>query len=173
MQWNMGHLITLLARRSQMCVSGLLRPYNLTASELPFYMTLLQGDGLTQEQLTVRVCVDKAATARAVKSLEHKGLLTRRQDPADRRQNLVFLTQLARDLEDTVRGALLQFNLQLTQGIDPQALEQAQAVLENLEKNFSSFLYSSERGGKIHEEKESHRTHRGGKHHAGTKHGKA
>lgn len=68
-----GRLINLLARKSQGYITDLMRPFGLTAAEQPFFMALLHNEGVTQERLTSLVGVDKAATARTVKSLEEKG----------------------------------------------------------------------------------------------------
>lgn len=93
MKRPMGRMITLLGRKSQRCIGEALRKHGLTAAEEPFFMSLQHHDGATQEELTALVCVDKAATARAVKSLEDKGILFRTQDEHDRRQNRVCLTE--------------------------------------------------------------------------------
>ena len=49
---------------------------NLISSvgEEPYFMVLAQNDGLTQDELTKIVKVDKAATARRIRSLEKKKL---------------------------------------------------------------------------------------------------
>lgn len=137
MDRNIARMITLLARKSQSYIGGALSKYDLTAAEQPFFMALQRYEGVTQEELTAMVCVDKAATARAVKSLEEKGFLIRIQDQNDRRQNLVYPTDKARQLGSAVKSELLHFNDLLTDGIDPQNLEQVFAALLKMEENFS------------------------------------
>lgn len=140
MERSIGRMITLLARKSQSYISCALSKYNLTAAEQPFFMALQRYEGVTQEDLTALVCVDKAATARAVKSLEKKGFLIRRQDPSDKRQNLVYPTDQARQLGGAVKHELLHFNSLLTEGIDPQDLKQVYGALLKMEENFSRIL---------------------------------
>lgn len=48
-------------------------------------MVLAQNDGLTQDELTKIVKVDKAATARRIRSLEKKEIVFRKTDPEDKR----------------------------------------------------------------------------------------
>ena len=93
-----GRVLTRLARKCQIAVGNALHQYNLTAAEEPFLMAILNHEGFSQEELTVYVGVDKAATARAVRSLEEKGYLTRVQDPRDKRQNRVYPTDKAREV---------------------------------------------------------------------------
>lgn len=139
MERSIGRMITLLARKTQCYFGGALDKYDLTAAEQPFFMTLRRQEGLTQEELTAIVCVDKAATARAVKSLEKKGYLTRRQDPQDRRQNRIYPTQRAKEIGEAVSQELLAFNAKLTQGIAREDLDVVYAALLKMEENFAGF----------------------------------
>lgn len=145
MDRSIARMITLLARKSQSYLGFALSKYNLTAAEQPFFMALQKYEGVTQEELTALVCVDKAATARVVKSLERKGFLIRIQDQQDKRQNLVYPTDKAKQLGNAVKSELLHFNRLLTDGIDPQILEQVHIALLKMEENFSTILNDKNR----------------------------
>lgn len=134
---SIARMIMLLARKSQSYIGSALSKYNITAAEQPFFMAIQHHKGVTQEELTALVCVDKAATARAVKSLEEKGFLTRIQDEHDRRQNRVYATNMAIQLADAVYSELLQLNDLLTQGISPEEIDIIFAGLQKMEQNFS------------------------------------
>lgn len=128
-------IIAILARKNQVYMSNVLEEYDITIAELPFFMALIDHQGLTQEELTTIVCVDKAATARAVKSLEQKGYLKRVKDKEDSRQNRVYPTKEAKLLKETIKSEILSFNNQLTQGIDTQILELIYDGLQKMEEN--------------------------------------
>jgi len=81
---SIGRLINLLARKSQMYLGKVLSQYNLRQQKSRFLWLCKNREGITQEELTSIVCVDKAATARAVRSLEEKGYLLRIQDEKDK-----------------------------------------------------------------------------------------
>ncbi len=152
---SIARMITLLARQSQSCIGSALHKYHITAAEQPFFMAIQHHKGVTQGELTALVCVDKAATARAVKSLEKKGFLTRIQDEDDRRQNRIYPTDAALQLAGSVRGELIQFNELLTQGIFPEEIDIIFAGLLKMEKNLSNLTNSktaaSENGGQRNE----------------------
>lgn len=137
MERSIGRMITLLARKTQGYFSTALNKYDLTAAEQPFFMALRRFEGLTQEELTAIVCVDKAATARAVKSLEKKGYLIRRQDQRDRRQNRIYPTELAKEIGGAVGQELLNFNAMLTQGIPQKDLDTVYSALLKMEENLA------------------------------------
>lgn len=152
MDKSIGRMITLLARKSQGYLSGALSRHNLTVMEQPFFMALQHYEGITQEELTVIACVDKSATARAVKSLEEKGYLIRVQDKQDKRQNRIYPTITAKQLGETVRNELLHFNDLLTQGIEPENLDLVYEALLKMEENLTDILNDKrmpiKRGGK-------------------------
>lgn len=131
-------MITLLARRSQFYIGNILKKYDLSVAEQPFFMTLQQYEGITQEELTALVCVDKAVTTRVVRSMEEKGYLVRIQDEKDRRQNRIYPTDKARELGPKVKAELLRFNGQLTEGFDDQSLEQLYDSLLKIEENLKN-----------------------------------
>lgn len=132
--------ITFLARKSQSCIGSALSKYNITTAEYPFFMAIQYNKGLTQEELTEIVCVDKAATARAVRSMEEKGFLIRVQDERDRRQNRIYATEKTMQLADAVNSELLRFNDLLTQGISAENVDIILAGLQKMEQNVSDLL---------------------------------
>lgn len=137
MNKSIGRLINLLARKSQIYLGKVLSQYNLTAAEEPFFMAMQHYEGMTQEELTAIVCVDKAATARAVKTLEEKGYLLRMQDEKDKRQNRVYPTEKAKEIGKEVRGELMKFNKLLTQDMKEEDIDKLYSFLFQLEKNIN------------------------------------
>lgn len=139
MHGSIARTIARVTRKNQAYLARVLMKYDLTVAEQPFFMALQYREGVTQEELTAMVCVDKAATARAVRSLEEKGFLRREQDESDRRQNRLYPTEQADELAVYVRDELMRFNRLLTKGIDPEALETVQDVLRQMEQNLTEW----------------------------------
>ncbi|MBR5791547.1 MAG: MarR family transcriptional regulator [Ruminiclostridium sp.] len=131
-----GRVLTRLARKCQIAVGNALQQYNLTAAEEPFLMSVLNNEGLTQEELTAYVGVDKAAASRTVRSLEEKGFLVRVQDPKDKRQNRVYPTDKAREVGPKVRKELYKINLALTEDLTQEEDDQVYHLLVRIEENF-------------------------------------
>lgn len=131
-----GKVLTRLARKCQIAGTNALQKYNLTAAEEPFLMATLNHEGFSQEELTLLVGVDKAATARAVRSLEEKGYLRRVQDPRDKRQNRVYPTEKAKKTGPLVKQELASINLALTQGLSREENDQLYALLKRIDADF-------------------------------------
>lgn len=127
-----------VARKAQLCIAYCLAPFGITAAEEPFFMAAMYHRGSTQEELTAMIGVDKAATARAIRSLESKGYLTRQQDPMDRRQNRVFATELAHKIAADVQKELLRLNQEILKGLPEQDLSILSNGLYLMEKNLAA-----------------------------------
>ena len=131
-----GRVLTRLARKCQIAVGNALQQYNLTAAEEPFLMSVLNNEGLTQEELTAYVGVDKAAASRTVRSLVEKGFLFRVQDPKDKRQNRVYPTDKAKEIGPLVRKELYKINLALSADLSQEEDDQVYHLLVRIDEHF-------------------------------------
>jgi DNA-binding MarR family transcriptional regulator len=75
-----------------------LEPYGIDGRELAVLNALTGHDPLSQQQLARRLEVDRTTMVTLIDGLQRKALLERRPDPADRRKNLVALTDAGRDV---------------------------------------------------------------------------
>ena len=73
MRKSIGRFVSILHRHSQIYINYALKDYDISASEYIFLMHLYHQEGMTQDELSNRILIDKAATARAIHSLIGKG----------------------------------------------------------------------------------------------------
>lgn len=135
---SIGRVIAILNRYSHMYFSNALRHLNIGSSEHIFLIHLLKQDGITQEDLSARVLIDKAATARAVKTLEEKGYVRREADAVDKRAKKVYCTDKARACHEEVQGIFTQWTEILSAGIPQEHIEMTVSVLERMMGNARS-----------------------------------
>lgn len=64
--------------------------YNVTRSEIPFLLTLLKTDGVTQEYLSRLYDLNEGTVTRALARLEKKELVERVPNPKDRRKKWFY-----------------------------------------------------------------------------------
>lgn len=83
-----------------------LEPYGIDGRELAV-LDFLGGPGsLSQREVARRFGIDRTTMVALIDSLERKGLVERRPDPADRRRNVVEPTETGRrTLADAIRAA--------------------------------------------------------------------
>ena len=134
MDKNIGFEIALLARSISLKMSEVLKPFGIKAGEQPFMAQLYRQDGMTQEELTALVRVDKSVTTKTLKALEAKGLILREPNEKDGRSKRVFLTKEAEGLRAPFRKALEEFGDRLTAGLDAKELNAAIACIESMQK---------------------------------------
>ena len=135
MEKNIIRMISVLYRKSQACLSIILSRYNISTAEVPFLMILSKSDGAYQEELASQANTDKAAAARALKSLNEKGYVTRIQDESDRRQNRVYLTASAKQILPAVSEEIFAFSRLLAEDIDEKSFDTVFSALMKMEEN--------------------------------------
>lgn len=138
MEGSITKRIIFMARKIQLCIGERLSGFEITAAEEPFFMAIQRNAGATQEELTELVGVDKAATTRAVRSLENKGYLIRKQDEKDRRQNRVYPTDAVFRIGDLLHNELLCLNDELVKGLSEEQLLVLSEALSVIEDNLSA-----------------------------------
>ncbi len=105
---------------------------------LPVWLVLisLKSQRLAnQRALAEAVGIQEATLTHHLNSMETKGLLTRRRDPANRRVHVVELTPEGDALFARLRTAAMAFDERLRAGLSAAELEQFEAVLDRLHDN--------------------------------------
>jgi len=91
--------------------------------------------GQTQDQMIDEIHYDKAVMTRTMQSLESKGYVVRRTNPADSRSYIFSLTKKAHDLKPTLLNILEYWNDGLKKGIDKTKFEIANKALSQIANN--------------------------------------
>lgn len=129
---NIGRLVSILHRQSQIYMNFALRDFDISSAEYAFLMCLYRTDGLTQEELSSYLYIDKSATHRAIKSLEEKGYVRRVKDRADKRYNRVYLSDKAKTYKDEIRQRVWRWSEFLQEDLETETIETVLAVLEKM-----------------------------------------
>lgn len=93
--------ITKIAREAEKLVLFSLREDGVGTAEIDLIHALRHNPGCTQARLAELLHADKAAIARRTKNLETKGFLIRKDDPTDRRSQLLYPTEKAETLKSS------------------------------------------------------------------------
>ena len=75
----------------------MLAPIGINGQEAVVLRAIDGPEPLSQGEVARRMGIDRTTMVALIDELEHKGLVQRRQDPADRRKNVVALTGAGRD----------------------------------------------------------------------------
>jgi DNA-binding MarR family transcriptional regulator len=96
---NIGFLVNDISRLISTEYNKIMKPLGLTRAQWRVIVHLHRVDGLTQSDLAELLDVGKVSVGGLIDRLEHSGWVERRDDPQDRRTNLVFLTKKGRAIE--------------------------------------------------------------------------
>lgn len=102
-------------------------------------------DGITHDQLTEKIGVDKAATTRAIVKLEESGYVKRIQDTKDKRKYFIFLTDYAKANREDIINTSRKWEKELTEQLTQEELEQFYYLFRKVTNRPLEELFSEER----------------------------
>jgi len=97
-------------------------------------------DGCSQQYIATQTDRDKPSTTRLLDTLEKDGYITRKNDPSDKRINLIFLTDKGRELEAKVNPIISQTLSQASEGLEPEEIKIIKSAFEKVYQNITSLL---------------------------------
>ncbi len=86
-------LIIMIARGQTTYLNHKLNEWGINSTQLHLLYEISHQNDLNQERISTRCNINKGAAARSIRKLEEKGLVTRKIDDDNRRQNKVSLTE--------------------------------------------------------------------------------
>lgn len=99
-------------------------------------LTLLSSqDGLSQREIADRLEVEGPTLIPIIDKMESKGLLTRKVDPDDRRNNRIFLTPITDSKWDSLVNCSMNVRKASVKGIPDDQVKAVLKVLETISKN--------------------------------------
>ena len=137
---TIGRFIAMLYRMSLIYLGKELPGVNIGAGQYIFLAELFDEEGLSQDELTRKVYVDKANTARALKRLEAAGYVRRRPDRNNRRIKRAFLEPSALEIQDEFWGIITGWSEIITRDIPKERRELLLKDLKTMADNAAAHL---------------------------------
>lgn len=132
-----AHLVKDATRSFQRSLQMRLARYDVPFGHWTFLRALWERDGLTQKQLSDEVGVMEPTTLMAVRAMEARGWVQRRQR-ADNRKNVhVYLTDCGRALKDTLVPLAEEVNATGAKGLTADEIAVARRVLLTMITNLA------------------------------------
>lgn len=101
-----GKYLSIINRKGNVFITKEISKFGIGSGQVMFLMELYKKDGISQEELSEVLNIDKATTCRAIKKLEEAEFLTRVKDKNDKRAYKLYLTQKSKDMEESIRDVL-------------------------------------------------------------------
>ena len=132
-------LIIMIARGQTTYLNHKLNDWGINSTQLHLLFEISHHDDLNQEKISSRCNINKGAAARSIRKLEEKGLVTRKIDDDNRRQNKVSLTEKGQKTLDASIHYLKSFEEEVFSGdiIEKNEMQKAlkDMVIRTIELN--------------------------------------
>jgi len=135
-----GYRAARIFRTSACLLDRELAVLGLCHGQIPYLVTLLENEGSTQDELAAHIRVNRAATARTLKGMEKAGLVTRKENPENRRQNLVYLTDKSKEVIEDVLAILDAHNNRMLNGFSKEEKALLLSLMDRVIDNVDSAI---------------------------------
>jgi MarR family transcriptional regulator, organic hydroperoxide resistance regulator len=136
---RLAHLVRDAARAFHKALQTRLAEHDVPFGHWTFLRILWESDGLTQKELSERAGVMEPTTFAAMKAMEVRGYIVRRQLPTNKKNVYVYLSDKGRAMKERLVPLAEETNSVSTEGIPPAAIKTTRRVLlamiENLAKD--------------------------------------
>jgi len=109
--------------------------HGLTGSQWRVIVALSVKEGMNQKEIAEMIFLETPTLVSAIDKMEKNGLVERRADPKDRRNNKIFLTKKSKLLIEPVVDFILDFRKLITKNVSAKDLEICKEVLRKITKN--------------------------------------
>lgn len=132
---NVGKWISVLHRQFIVYVNHAVKDLNMNSSEFMYLMNLYENEGISQEELSQILMIDKAATARAIKNLIEHGYVTKVRSDVDKRAYCLHLTDKAHSIQEEVKEVMYKWNCMLSCDLEDVCLDHVISGLKQMSEN--------------------------------------
>lgn len=109
--------------------------FDITAEQLKMLVVLWEEDGKTQNELGESVGKFKTSVTKLIDGLEKRKLIRRASHPTDRRSNIIYLTQLGKNIKKQLIPIIEETLEEAHKNISNDKLIVFTEVLREMEKN--------------------------------------
>ncbi|HEY5586641.1 MAG TPA: MarR family transcriptional regulator [Ruminiclostridium sp.] len=112
--------------------NGKLENEGLNGYQHSYILKICKNPGISQEQLSKMIYINKSNVTRQLTLLEQKGFITRIPSEKDKRIMQIFPTQKASDVYPKVHALLVEWNAFLTEDFTEEELQHLNSMMEHM-----------------------------------------
>ena len=111
-------------------INSILKDLNVTLSDFAFLNILYHENNLTQDNLAKKVQYNNATVTRSLIRLEKRGFIKRNQNINDKREKIVQLTPIGREVTQDVIHKLEEYDQHTLRDFDDEEIENCKRFLK-------------------------------------------
>ncbi len=128
----LGKLVGLISKSFTYYVNQELKSLEINETQLSYLIEIKFHKGINQHEVASNCNIDKGAVARSLRKLEEQGLILRKVDDENRRQNNIFLTEKGNETLEKSKEILDKWDFEIYEGINQKDKEKTHEVLKKL-----------------------------------------
>lgn len=132
--------MALIVRHCRTFSEKKLKEYDLSFGEQVIMMFLTSHENVNQDTISKTYLMDKSVIAKTLNRLEQKEIIVRKQNPENKRENLISLTQSAKEILEKMQMILEEWNSILYSGMSLEDTETYNRLTKKVEENIEQFL---------------------------------
>ena len=136
---SLGKWISIVYRYAHTFFDKKLAHANVSSGLVPFIYHIFRSDGLSQDELSEKIGIDKTTTARAIKTLVNLDYVSRNHDTADKRIYRLYLTAKGRALIPEIKEVMAEWTSVISHGLSQKDRSQLQKTLSRMAENAKRF----------------------------------
>ncbi len=133
MQESIGIIIRTASKSLEKALGEKLKQeLDLTGSKWKVLAALAGQNGISQRQLADLIFVEGPTLVSILDKMEEMGLVKRKLDPQDRRNNLIFITKKSQTIVSKIAYCILELRKTITRNVSNKDLETTKKVLRKM-----------------------------------------
>lgn len=115
--------LNIISRYSRTYFERRLSDINLGFTEFSILMYIIKVDTSNQEQIAKHFLLDKGAVAKALNKLEKKKFITRTDNPNNKREKLITMTEQGKSIINLLNAQLQEWHNYLFEGLNKSDID--------------------------------------------------
>jgi DNA-binding MarR family transcriptional regulator len=129
-----------IARISTRFMGGEMGRLGFGPGQFALLAALYDEEGISQDELSRRVGIDKSATSRSLLKLEKYGLVRRESSPGNHREKIVYVEPKAREFENEFKKILHRWNAIILEGLPEEMKSKLLPALKEIAENAEAYF---------------------------------
>ncbi|MBF4692128.1 MarR family winged helix-turn-helix transcriptional regulator [Fusibacter ferrireducens] len=109
--------------------------YGLQRGQHTFLTRIVENPGITQEDISLLLRIDRTTTAKAVKKIEAKGLIIRKKSTTDRRAWCLYPTEALMAIYSDIDNEIVTLSEKCTENFSTSEIDMLNDLLEKYMTN--------------------------------------
>ena len=111
------------------------KEYDLTKGQYLYLVRICENPGIIQEKLAEMIKVDRTTAARAIKKLEVKGFIRKKDDPHNKKIKRLFPTEKGKNVYPFIMRENNHSNIVALEGFSEKEVETISILLQRVRNN--------------------------------------